>query len=502
MALIPSQAAQYDWSVLQVSNLQNGQFRKELTNQVDRPMQGLSLGPSLTVLLPLGWFKQDSPELVVQVSSVGTYHVSVVIRDVASSTLLNETTTFFCRYVRKNIRHLSDFDRTMFFDTFAVLMEVNTFSGQPQFGDNYYGLDHFVETHLSRAGGRTVDHMHDGLGFLTQHVAITNEFELALQSVEPRLTVPYWDFAEDKYLALQSDDPNTAIWGLDIWDSDWFGTAEGAEHTVKAGRWAWQQVSKGSSNASYPINAFGFLRAPWNVNKSPYLTRVHKFCGEYLEVSEHWPSCENHYDWTFADDYDTLYDYLWAAPYAPHATIHSMIGGYTNCGNITEELEAQGIEMPTLGRSMAKFRLDTLVFVKNMYRYGLAEAPEYCSMDTPQEDCHLVCTDKINNETFIHEVLTHSHTTWFGTWISSLPSTFKPAVMRVLCNTPWSPGEQMEAASPADVSFWPIHPTLERLFQYRRMVKGFSSSKWENENGTTSFCIYSSASNCEGHHSM
>jgi hypothetical protein len=45
---------------------------------------------------------------------------------------------------------------------------------------------------LAAAGARELDHIHDGLGLVTQHTALTMEFELALQAVTPRLTVPYW----------------------------------------------------------------------------------------------------------------------------------------------------------------------------------------------------------------------------------------------------------------------------------------------------------------------
>merc|ERR1711998_255171 len=53
--------------------------------------------------------------------------------------------------------------------------------------------------------------------------------------------------------------------------------------------------------------------------------------------------------------------------------------------------------------------------------------------------------------------------------------------------TAFSPGEQLEAGSPVDASFYPIHPTMERLLHYKRMVNDFDNIAWENtvtENGT------------------
>ena len=47
---------------------------------------------------------------------------------------------------------------------------------------------------MNLAADRTDDHLHDGMGFLTQHVALTNEFERALQAVDGAASVPYWDY--------------------------------------------------------------------------------------------------------------------------------------------------------------------------------------------------------------------------------------------------------------------------------------------------------------------
>jgi hypothetical protein len=42
-------------------------------------------------------------------------------------------------------------------------------------------------------------------------------------------------------------------------------------------------------------------------------------------------------------------------------------------------------------------------------------------------------------------------------------------------------GDHLEAASPADPSFWPIHPTLERLLQAKYMSGGFSDNTWPTD---------------------
>ena len=42
-------------------------------------------------------------------------------------------------------------------------------------------------TNNAQAGNSDCDHMHDGLGFLTNHGAQTVQFEQALQSINPRV---------------------------------------------------------------------------------------------------------------------------------------------------------------------------------------------------------------------------------------------------------------------------------------------------------------------------
>ena len=117
------------------------------------------------------------------------------------------------------------------------------------------------------------------MGFLTQHVALSNAFEKALQAVAPRLALPYWDVTEDATLAVTRHGGDVAgLWSSEVWRDDWFGNATGsAAHVVERGRFAYQTVGRGAGGGA--TNPYGLLRAPWNVNKSPYLTRAHSFCG-------------------------------------------------------------------------------------------------------------------------------------------------------------------------------------------------------------------------------
>ena len=91
--------------------------------------------------------------------------------------------------------------------------------------------------------------MHDGLGFLTTHVALTAFFERGLQAVNPKVTVPYWDYTRDdatfKALYGKHTPLDARFWSLDdLWSDDWYGSAENGFHTVTAGRFAYQRVPR------------------------------------------------------------------------------------------------------------------------------------------------------------------------------------------------------------------------------------------------------------------
>jgi hypothetical protein len=55
-----------------------------------------------------------------------------------------------------------------------------------------------VKLHYFNAAQRDADHIHEGNGFITQHLKLTNIFESSLQSIDNSLALPYWDFTIGK----------------------------------------------------------------------------------------------------------------------------------------------------------------------------------------------------------------------------------------------------------------------------------------------------------------
>ena len=413
-------------------------------------------------------------------ASLGKYKAHLSVRATRADGSFHSTASssraLVCSYVRRSLRGLVKKDRDAFLDAMKTMIEVEQGQGIDKFGDDYRPISHFSRIHLRGAGGRVSDHMHDGMGFLTQHAALTSEFELALQSIAKTMAVPYWDYTVEGEI-VRGAGTLAAAWNTPLWTDNaaevadgseaWFGEAKQVGHTVQSGRFAWQTIDKDYDNDVH--NAYGYLRAPWNVNDSPYLTRAHKFCNQTIGY-ELWPSCGMHWNLTFDTGYNTWYQWVWDAGYAPHGPIHDYIGGYTNCGNLHEDL----LNILPTGAidSFAKFMV---VLPKSLYRAFYLTPPEYCTEDTPVSDCHSTCSLNPDDPNDVDEMMQvimslGSHLQKTGValdynWIADLDEHASAQLMRVICTTPFSPGEQLEAGSPADVSFWSIHPTMERLFQ-------------------------------------
>jgi hypothetical protein len=219
-------------------------------------------------------------------------------------------------YVRRELRELTVADKELFLDTFIVLYTTPTAEGVAKYGKHYRSLTDLSAIHLRGAANRVSDHMHDGLGLVTQHAAMTMEFELSMQSVAPRFATPYWDYTIDsaKVQSLYPDAYFTSIKEIfknsELFGEDWFGHANPATGYVEEGRMAQMRVPR---DYDFEVSTSrGFLRAPWNINPSAKVTRHHSLCGvdEISPDYKHlvWPTCEVHLGMVTSSTYSTWCD--------------------------------------------------------------------------------------------------------------------------------------------------------------------------------------------------
>ena len=142
-------------------------------------------------------------------------------------------------------------------------------------------------------------------------------FEQSLQLVDARVALPYWDFTLEEALSRAQpssssssessssssssssslDEASAAsfLLGTELFSAGVFGAAglgDRAGAPVADGRWAYASVRAGAWNTTH--NSFGYLRAPWNNNPTPFVTRSATQCGADSSKSQPWPSCEAH----------------------------------------------------------------------------------------------------------------------------------------------------------------------------------------------------------------
>lgn len=423
--------------------------------------------------------ESSARHVTVECSPFDTFDITVTEYD-GHDFVRNSTSKAMCMYVRREIRTLSSSDLSATMDAMYALWSTSEEDGQALYGENFHASSYFTEAHTFNAAQQDADHIHEGLGFLPQHVKISNMFELAMQSVDPSVSLPYWDFTIDNaegttlaesYMFTAETfgsitNPVDSVWG-------WTYRNDSIEDAaIPDGRWA---KIKADANNKYPTlsNSFGYMRGPWNMNPSPYISR-------FAILTTSLPTCSAYYDWL---QYTDLSDFLSHAPFAPHASTHGAIGAVYGC-DIMDNLLEEGIIADE--DSQRKICKKWGFYLKELYRSNLI-APKpasECTVESMDYDgitCGFDCNEDTSSNVFEAAMKALISSDW-------VPST--------ITNKGWDKwvdfvctgdgyrvfvGDHLESASPSDPSFWPIHPTQERLLQAKFMAGGFDTSTWATD---------------------
>jgi hypothetical protein len=399
-----------------------------------------------------------------------------------TTTVTSVAVRVMVKYVRREVRRLTDADREAWLSAVQVLQHVPTSAGQELYGINYYSKDHFTRLHLYYGGARECDHWHGGAGFVTSHVALTLMWEQALQSVNPTVAAPYWDFTLDSTFYGASD------WATSfVFSDDWFGEASPANdlHATVSGRFGFVFTLCDASEYSALVNSYGLMRAPWNNDPTPFLTRSGftygyannlkpSGCSEYAAVAKlkSWMALSAQLN------------------FAAHGHIHELVGGSWN-HYFEDKTDARGATSPALFTFL--HQIETLA--KMLWRAGYVTCPDTCHMATPSADCMCVANEAaLGNKPagqVLHEAGVLSVAEFYDSGFHSLtPSDFldatnayKPVLegyteaesthvyeklLDVLVN-PGHIGDMYQATSSNDITFWTIHLTLDRLWHFKRL---------------------------------
>jgi hypothetical protein len=303
---------------------------------------------------------------------------------------------------------------------------------------------------------------------------------------------------------------------LFLWSDDWFGSIDEGTGVINSGPFAYTQAKRDAWDLTH--NAYGLLRAPWNNNPQPYISRHFGWCGKdvgffmndaakwnstFMQWGVNWPTCEKHFK--FLSTYNTWADMALMFPYEPHGPVHAIIGGTANnCGSDLDAL------VPTFGAEMVNsWKAHSFNAVKDLYRRGLRIPATYCDAETPADDCKASCPTL--------DIVKESLKSEGGTCdLESVRAFLEWAVdnsagqvayltkkhtceellelMTAICDATILDGDHLEAASPMDPSFWPIHPTIERLWIFKKMSGTFEDESWPGKNNRNCFNCH-----CYGH---
>jgi len=449
--LNPDSSSEYRWSILHSSGGDEAPDAQQMANELEASY----VGPSWSYVF-------------TDAGGVRTVVLQEYIGGLLSSTV---SKTLHIRYVRREIRNLLTRERDEFLDVLALHWQVEQAEGEQLYGSRYRSALTLLEYHLEGAGDKTCDHLHDGYGVFAQHAAITILLEQSIQEVNPKLSMPYWDYVQDFEEFQAAGQGFMGFVNGELFSSEYFGATDADGH-VQDGRWARLTIptvadiaAADPEGALLPHNAHGFLRAPWSNNRDPLALRSATLCGEDASAFEYVANCESLEEVTQLGGFQ---DWLLQSSFRPHGSVHILLGGLLNCAEGWQKAAAAGVpEEPDL----KMMRAWNYAYYKNAFRMDLMACD-----DTDVDGCYCpeydaMMSDITKADDFLNRL-------GLARWCTDCDEAQRTAVVDAFCTNGAVAGEASQASSSFMPEFWPIHGTLERLFQLRRLRGGWDDD-WD-----------------------
>ncbi|RYP44440.1 hypothetical protein DL768_009087 [Monosporascus sp. mg162] len=203
--------------------------------------------------------------------------------------------------VRRDWRSLTDAERDHFID---VQQQYWRQSPDPVTGLSAYDTS-FTVVHRDNT-----PFAHQVPAFLPWHRRFLRDYEAALRTIDPEISLPYWNWAVD----------NTRLNQSAVWDDRTFGKdgADDEQHCVQSGRYANWTLLLGGDLADPSVNVKHCLRRIWSrgISVPPYpgspapVPNEEEIAGNITE---------------FGTDFDSFRK--WFEPH--HGTIHQGVGGFS-----------------------------------------------------------------------------------------------------------------------------------------------------------------------------
>ncbi|CAN0296732.1 unnamed protein product [Pylaiella littoralis] len=426
------------------------------------------------------------------------------------------TVTISCRYVRRELRELTDSDLGQVLDAMEVYYRVSTEEGQARYGEGFFNFERLAAYHDADL---TKFCYHAGVQFLTAHAAFGLAMERSLQAVNPRVSLPFWDYMIEAE-TVGADWPTSAIF-----DDDMFGRAVGAQesgHQLKEGRFGGiASITKADDVSTVGDgidldchrNAYGYLGPTYNYQDLPLLTRAGSYCN--LDADALFATSEDFFR-CFSTS-STLGGWEYCMEKKVHGDMHALLGGAFDC-NV--DMQQFHLEHPEYGTALLTFVLSYLTahyWPNNIFSPEINECDSDCAMgqEAGINECGCTCTvdamtmseDEVYSLTsgFISTATERNNAEKF---VSYDPSSERPwgfqkdgvrldddATMLLLRHVvklgcePSAVGAMIGGASPMDPLFFMLHPLFEKGLHVLWMSPAFRdrySFEWEDGSCTGS----------------
>lgn len=405
---------------------------------------------------------------------------------------------FHILYVRRELRSLSNRDKSEYLQGMYDMYAIGGESGRAKFGENYQSMEELTALHLRIAGGEGCDHLHDGFGFTNAHVLITNIMEKSVQMMNPRTALPYWDYTIDGQVISDLFGSDVYSWSQNksynrVFSDEYYGMHdEFGDGTLIDS--VFKDVMKvGKVKTATQIgNSYGYMHAPWNQVNSEKVTRAFTdscFDSHELQYSKkHFPRCDDME--VVYETKEDFFEFMTSLPYVAHGSLHRYLGTTHQCSQLFRTLE----DDYGLNKDAADaLREKAFVTLKHLYHDGLLTVPTCDSATGMVVDditgkvtdakCSYLCPTL---EDDLAGVGKNTLNDWMQSACGDDPDPSDPqsynssnviswarymteeqqlAYIRSICYGAVEYGDHGTAASSADVSFWSVHPTVERFVQ-------------------------------------
>lgn len=375
-----------------------------------------------------------------------------------------------CMYVRRDIQSLSSTDLSTTLDAMSKMWSISEEEGQALYGEDFHSISYLTDAHMFHAAQRDSDHMNEGVGFLAQHVKLSTLFEKSLQSIDSSLTLPYWDFTAESGDLTSSFMFSADTFGSVVLPTDqsvgWtYDSDSMLDAAIPDGRW--EKVESPSTDDEDLKNGFGYMRGPWNMNPTPYVSR-------FTLSSASLPTCSDYYTWLEMTDFTEFMATARASPFESISSLGSTFG----CDKL-DSLVSDGVINDDAGKAtICSNWYDTL---KELYRGNYISPKEDCVTGVFYNDggikCGFTCDDDDADEmiTKLKKIIDSSSVP------SDLSSDGWEKIRSFVCSGDGYrifTGDLQSSSAPADPVFWPSTLNVERLLHAKMIGGGFRSVDW------------------------